>query len=222
MRLYHMTSAEACMKILHRKRLKASLFEDLNDPFELLAMSTGEKMARVLLKHLKKQLNGKYCLLCFSEVWNEPLLWAHYANKHKGVCLGFDVRDGLATKVTYVSQRLHHEFARETVPFSPEVQKLVRESLYTKHDGWAYEQEWRVYTDQNTRDPDGNYYAEFSEELKLREVILGERCALTKTEVANLLRASEPRVKVWRARTAFTSFKVVENKSVTARYVGRD
>src|SRR5690242_16738151 len=119
MRLYHMTTPDACLKILKHRRLKASRFEDLNDPFELLALGTGEKMARVLLKHMKNHLNRKYCLLCFSGVWNEPLMWAHYANKHKGVCLGFDVRDDLAAKVSYVPERLHHDFSRETVPFSP-------------------------------------------------------------------------------------------------------
>jgi hypothetical protein len=216
-----MTSPDACLKILRNRRLKGSLFEDLNDPFELLAVSTGDKLSRVLLKYLKAQLNHKYCLLCFSEVWDESLMWAHYAAKHTGVCLGFDVRDCLAEKVTYVAERLHHNFAGETVPFSPEGQRIVQQSLYTKHDGWAYEKEWRVYTDQAVRHVDGNFYADFSNDLRLREVILGERCKLTVSGVAALLDHTGPRITIRRVRTAFTSFAVVRNQAVTPRHVGK-
>lgn len=40
-------------------------------------------------------------ILCFSKNWNNPVQWAHYADKHKGFCLGFDVPDEHPTKVTY-------------------------------------------------------------------------------------------------------------------------
>jgi hypothetical protein len=222
MLLYHMTTADACLKILRSKRLKGSLLEDLNDPFELLAVSTGEKKSRILLKHMKAQLNKKYCLLCFSETWQEPLLWAHYGDKHRGVCLGFDVREGLPQKVTYVSERLDHSFAKETVPFSEKGQRMTRESLHTKHSGWAYEREWRVFTGQEDRNKDGNFYADFGKEISLREVVLGERCKLKVTDIAGLIDKAGPRVTIRAARTAFTTFGIVNNLAVTPRHVGRE
>ncbi|NKK82626.1 DUF2971 domain-containing protein [Rhizobium leguminosarum bv. viciae] len=41
----------------------------------------------------RQGLNVAFGLLCMSTTWQEPLLWSHYADKHKGMCLGFDVDD---------------------------------------------------------------------------------------------------------------------------------
>ncbi len=220
MLLYHMTSANACLEILRRKRLKISLFDDLNDPFELLAISTGEKMNRILLQYMKKTLAKKHGLLCFSSTWQEPLMWAHYGDKHRGVCLGFEVADHLPQQVKYVPARLNYDLSSEPVPFSSQAAKLVHESLYTKHIGWAYEKEWRVYTDLREPEKDGRYFASFSDELVLREVLLGERCKLTTTSIATLLDRQAPQVTIRACRAAFTSFVVTNQKAITPRRVG--
>ena len=216
-----MTSENTGVKILQGMKLKGSLLDDLNDPFELLAVSTGEKMARVLLKHLKNELGKRFCVLCFSETWQEHLMWAHYADKHKGMCLGFDIPDALAQRVDYVSERLNHSFGSETVPFSKAGQLIASRSLYTKHSAWAYEKEWRVFTDQAEPAKDGGFYYPLGGDVVLREVILGERCKSKVAEVARLLNGDNPRVTIRKARTAFTSFKVVNDLSVTPKYVGK-
>jgi hypothetical protein len=220
MLLYHMTSASSCLKILKARKLKVSLFDDLNDPFELLAISTGEKMARILLKHMKKELTKKNGLLCFSSTWQEPLLWAHYGEKHKGVCLGFEIADRLPQKVKYVSERLQHKFSTETSPISSKAAALIRESLFTKHDGWKYEKEWRIFTDLAEQANDGRYYAPFSDELILKEIIVGDRCALTLSSIAKLLDRNAPQVTIRAARAAFTSFSVITQNAVTPKRVG--
>ena len=38
--------------------------------------------------------NNEMGLLCFSRNWTHPLLWSHYASKHEGICLGFDLKRG--------------------------------------------------------------------------------------------------------------------------------
>lgn len=220
MMLYHMTSAESCLKILRGKKLKISLFDDLNDPFELLAISTGEKRSRVLLKHMKRELTKRHGLLCFSSTWQEPLMWAHYGDKHRGVCLGFEVADRLPQKVNYISERLSHDFSSESVPFSSRAAQLVNQSLYTKHIGWSYEKEWRVYTSLDEPEKDGRYFASFNEELVLKEVMLGERCTLKFSGITPLLDRNAPEVTVRACRTAFTSFAVVSQKAVTPKRVG--
>ena len=215
-----MTSMDSCLKILKQKQLKISLFDDLNDPFELLAISTGEKMSRILLKFMKKTLTKKHGLLCFSSTWQEPLMWAHYGDKHKGVCLGFEIADHLPQEVRYVPNRLQQSFSGESIPFSPEAAKLVSESLFTKHNGWAYEKEWRVFTDLEGPDRQGRFFMPFSEDLVLREVIVGERCAMKIASVSNLLDRNAPQVKIRAARTAFTSFLVVDQNAITPKRVG--
>jgi hypothetical protein len=38
----------------------------------------------------RDDLNREKGLVCFSADWRNPLLWAHYSDKQKGLCLGFE------------------------------------------------------------------------------------------------------------------------------------
>ena len=49
----------------------------------------------------KDKLDSENGILCFSEDWTDPVLWTHYGAKHRGICLGFDVKDGFAKKIVY-------------------------------------------------------------------------------------------------------------------------
>lgn len=52
-------------------------------------------------------MDARFGLLCFSEVWDSILLWSHYAEKHAGIVLGFDVSADRSRflPVDYVSLR---------------------------------------------------------------------------------------------------------------------
>jgi hypothetical protein len=43
-------------------------------------------------------------MLCFSRDWHNPVQWSHYADKHRGICLGFDVPDSLLVPVQYTKE----------------------------------------------------------------------------------------------------------------------
>jgi hypothetical protein len=77
-------------------------------------------------------------ILSFSEDAKHPLMWAHYADAHRGVCLGFDTRHLPAiAQVRYPKRvpRLDAELSDE--------KKLVAAFL-TKRAAWSYEREWRI------------------------------------------------------------------------------
>src|SRR5262249_27847691 len=71
--------------------------------------STPSKIAdglRNVEKILCKTLCDQYRIYCLSEKPDVPLLWAHYASSHTGICLEFDARRSpftAAKKVGYVS-----------------------------------------------------------------------------------------------------------------------
>jgi hypothetical protein len=108
MRLYYMTAAKWAPVILREKRLKISTIPELNDPFELLGASIGEKGMRQALEILHAHWARELGMICMTDNWHSPVMWAHYADKHYGICLGFDVSDrpGLISEVDYVPDRL--------------------------------------------------------------------------------------------------------------------
>ncbi|WP_271527544.1 MULTISPECIES: DUF2971 domain-containing protein [unclassified Bradyrhizobium] len=135
-RLYHLTSAEYAISNIVFSRLKVARFKSLNDPFELLARTTLRAEIRLGLEENNNKLNDERGLLCFSEDWTNPVLWAHYGDRHRGICLRFDVEDGFARKVTYRKARLGDVEAR-----TKDDGEILDALLYTKYESWRYEQD---------------------------------------------------------------------------------
>lgn len=91
-------------------------------------------------------LDSKFGVLCLSESPDSLLMWAHYADKHKGFVLQFDERhdffapttvDGQAfelTKIEYTDKRPVLSYSTIN---SPSV-------YYRKSPEWSYEREWRL------------------------------------------------------------------------------
>jgi hypothetical protein len=70
-------------------RIKISEYRDMNDPFELHGAVLSDANLQSQLTRLFQTIG----VLCFSRNWKNPVLWSHYADKHKGICLGFEIKD---------------------------------------------------------------------------------------------------------------------------------
>src|SRR5262245_41638916 len=111
MRVYHFVNSTFGLDDLRRRRLKIATLSDLNDPFELIGPASSDRQLREAFCHVKEQLALNHCMICFSRQWSNPVQWSHYADKHRGVCLGFDVADAVLTAVTYQAKRLEPNLA---------------------------------------------------------------------------------------------------------------
>jgi hypothetical protein len=112
-------------------------------------------------------------LLCFSADWTNPVLWSHYAAKHRGICLGFDLKRNRAELVRYEDERILAQLGDPPNPVNldPALQRLL---LCTKFRHWQYESEHRVFVPLKNTLADGPlHFVPFDPELQLREVILG-------------------------------------------------
>lgn len=83
MRRYRFLSAEYGFRSLQEKRLRIGRIEELNDDFEFLGLALAEKTDRIALREVRRHLHVKSGVLCMSEAWDSPLMWAHYAESHK-------------------------------------------------------------------------------------------------------------------------------------------
>jgi hypothetical protein len=104
------------------KRVKVSRFGQLNDPFELLAADLLDPSDQAALANFKDTLDKSTGMICFSSAWSTPLLWGHYADKHSGIVLGFDIPENLLAKVKYTANRTK-------IQFDTQKSKLLMEML---------------------------------------------------------------------------------------------
>lgn len=175
---------------------------ELNDLFEFLGVDLSDRQFRKGMKETKAELSKTKGLLCFSKTWKNPLLWGHYADKHKGICLGFEISDDILEKINYVKARLK----RPTVLN----ENFMKKVLFTKFEHWKYEQEYRVYIELE-EEIDGIYYAEFSDQVCLKQVIVGDQSDITRKQVIDVLGNLVEEVEMFKARAGFKEFEVVRN-----------
>ncbi|MBW4891470.1 DUF2971 domain-containing protein [Mucilaginibacter sp. HMF5004] len=159
--------------LLIGQRLWFSNPQDFNDPFdnninfneeldeeELESLLRSEKFKhdpKTLISHLKKNpqiLDDTYDKLkhfirdigicCFSEIQDNLLMWAHYSNCHKGVCIEFDVE-----KLKTIHQELKRVNYQKLMPDIKILDipkgEIYGELPFYKSDHWSYEQEIRVW-----------------------------------------------------------------------------
>lgn len=96
---------------------------------------------RFFTNHLKKTLS-KIGVTCFLQKPNNLLLWAHYSDSHKGVCLKFDIENdsdffSLTFPVKYTSQYPQFDYLTER-------DQLTNKAVLSKSDHWKYEDEIRT------------------------------------------------------------------------------
>lgn len=86
-------------------------------------------------------IRNRIGVLCLCENPNNILMWSHYANEHRGVCLKFDGYYDFfaqAQKVEYPPNR------HPVNPFRDSPEQQMEASVLNKYERWAYEDEWRI------------------------------------------------------------------------------
>ncbi len=213
MRVYHFVNEDHGLQNLRRRRLKIANLNQLNDPFELFSVEMSNEQVRRAFEKMKSELAENKGILCFSDSWQNPVMWGHYAEQHKGICLGFDVPDHCLGKVDYSRNRLVADLQKLTNPDNLKPDD-ARQFLFTKYSHWHYEREYRSFVTLEDRDTEtGLYFTEFSEMLELKTVIVGACSRLSRTDISNALGEIKEGVNVLKARLAFKSFKVVRQRN---------
>lgn len=212
MRVYHFVSAEYGLQDVVRGRLKVATLADVNDPFEMLAPDLSDPALRKALGKARDEFADRYGLLCFSRNWRDPVQWSHYGDNHRGLCLGFDVPDRLLREVRYRKRRTSVAFGAMGEPHFAMAAFLL-EGLEVKFEHWAYEDEVRMVVELEGLDREcGIWFRGFDEGLVLREVIVGACSAVTRGQIANALGNDPAGVVARKARLAFQSYRVVNQR----------
>jgi hypothetical protein len=215
MKLFHLSPFEFAISNIALKRLKVSRISDLNDPFELLPINTSDKRIRAAARETRDEIDKTTGLICFSSGWENPVLWSHYADKHRGIALGFEIPDNFVIPVRYESSLVEADIASiKSAKHVDLTSYFAYELLATKFVDWKYENESRVFVKLDPSTEEGGlFFYKFNRKLKLTEVVLGARCSIPIKRVRNLVSSYPYKVNVTRARIAFTKYLVVENRA---------
>ena len=144
--------------IFLRNRVFLSPVAKLNDPCEakfnyVTPQSTSPNPYKGWAQELdRSELFGAARVFCVTESPTNALMWAHYADSHRGICIGFRSSSpallACAKKVAYSS-------TVPSVDFDQNRQRAKESVALTKSRDWAYEHEWRILSTDSTAHSNG-------------------------------------------------------------------
>ncbi len=165
------------IKELAKKALNESIFDDLPNSY-IDAMG----------------------VFCMTEKNDNILMWSHYANSHKGICLEFQ---SISTNPFFIiAQKMNYEskYSKPNMLRSRNEEKM-QATLLTKSKDWEYEKEWRIINHDN-----GPGVYNFPAEL-LTGVIFG--CSIEEEDknlIKNLSLSRNPKPKIYQAKKKKNNF----------------
>ena len=110
-------------------------------------------------------------IVSFAERDDCPLMWSHYGDQHRGICLGYSVPEkstGDVEKVAYGGDRLvKASDVGAMLDGNDEARARVDAAvMLRKAESWSYEREWRLIGGRGTG----------GSPLELEEIIFGMKC----------------------------------------------
>jgi hypothetical protein len=140
------------------------------------------------MEFVSYQLSTAY-VCSFSLTHKEPLLWSHYADGHKGICL--EIENSPRPQSKLLSERVEYSNMRPTVTIDETIaikrgnkkgRDALRSAYFKKSYDWQKEAEYRIVargsTSQNAypvlRFPEGAYFRQ--SKLKINSVYFGSAC----------------------------------------------
>lgn len=168
---------------------------------------------------INQELN-KSRVLCVTEDNDNVVMWSHYADEHRGVCIRLHCIDELdntlllakpinyeSTFPIFPSVQEHVKYLTGESPF--EMSDLVYKIPYYKHEHWSYENEWRVHVPHNEPlNTDG--FNDWAENKRVFGAIYFG-CRIDLSEASDLLRLVEstyPNMEVYQSKPSTKEFKL--------------
>lgn len=197
--LYKYVSLDRVPEILDNHRLYLSDGKNFNDPFEITV--TDKK------NHKIRYIEGLH-ILSLTNSFRNKLIWSHYTDSHKGVCLTVKVPNNLVYPICYSTKRIYEDsdidniissstrIAKKSVDkdFSP--LSKDKKIAFIKDKKWIYEKEYRVVFDKT--DEEGLIYhdGKWFMSVKITNIYLGANFDRNKEEIKRKILESCKRNKI--------------------------
>lgn len=165
------THAEKIAQTEAENKLASIAYHATNPDYEV-GVSEAERwlIVQEIERELKRHYDRGVC--CFSTNYSSPVLWSHYGDQHKGICIGYSLdrkQRPNPQKVIYGKSRSikTSTLVKAFLDESKEVIECLDQEIFLrKAKGWSYEKEWRLIDKQGMQ----------ISPLLLKEITFGLRC----------------------------------------------
>jgi len=217
--LYRYLDTTAALKTIESRAFKVGRLLDFNDPFEWRMgirniIPKGEAIAKTCMDGFIENINSWMGIICLSDTLSDPVLWSHYADRHRGVAFEvcYNVDPERLIKMVYTNERPAIDANRLHKPdgINEYLMPILNCLLRQKSPSWSYEREYRVFLDLKSCGVSGGHYFEKIPKNFLKRVILGFACPLEELYVRKALdEVGLSDTKVMRATMCLETYSIL-------------
>lgn len=214
-RVYYFTKLQHARTNILNAEVKLSTFEDVNDLFEIypfIEVNEEDRENTDQRRNLASERAKEKAFLSTTLDWNSPVMWSHYADMHRGVCLGLDIRKDNLQPISYISNR---GLVRKDA-----LDNMNDDIFLIKNSSWEYENEYRYIFDiddtlklkplSEGSEVTGYFLGISGDILSIKEVIFGINVAQEEIiNFTNELKDHLSGVTVIQARKSSHEYKMV-------------
>jgi hypothetical protein len=113
-----------------------------NDPFDCRLNVRGETDDK--LRRQMDTVTESIGIFCLSECKGNLLMWSHYGDAHRGLCLEYSTSEGSLFGCSLDQVSYTDAYSELSVTDNIDL-NWTRTYLSTKSDDWKYEKEWRIF-----------------------------------------------------------------------------
>ena len=155
--LYSETEKENYLRLkrhLQNHEMSLSCPSRFNDPFDC-QFAFPDDLDGELFMRCKNSLDAVWRVGCLTEHFDNRLMWSHYADSHRGICIEYDfssfspsLERVVFAPVVYSSKRpkftgeLQNHLNHNQLNLQD--RQYLTSALFTKDTIWKYESEWRI------------------------------------------------------------------------------
>ena len=144
----------------------------LND-FETWKNGINDNFIWYLEQEIRKVAFQTYRLTCFSRSNENNLMWSHYADNHKGICIEYS--DDLlqyfkSSNIFLGSGNVQYSIHPASISISEDIVTMAKKIFFKKQSEWRYEKEFRIILNSSTE------YFEINPKF-IKSVTIGSKCS---------------------------------------------
>ncbi len=162
----------------------------------------------------------KGMLICsFSEIYSSIIMWSHYADFHRGICIGYDsmsfppndLRIRFLYPIIYSDKLFDYTpYLKESI--TKEISNVFVYQIAAMHKSteWAYEKEWRIIFNEKLEDKPANFFMPTP-----KVIYLGSKVSdiLEKEQLKDIVEISRQKgIDLYQMHMSNSEFKLIPEK----------
>jgi hypothetical protein len=150
-------------------------------------------------------------ITCFSEKFDNLLMWSHYSNAHKGICIGFDLRKLYLSIENFHPALIKVKYTDEFVrtDYFTNTEEAISNWYRFKSECWSYEKEIRIILTNLGLDSTKQIYIPINKE-SINTIYLGSKIeSKDENHIRSLCTNQIPEAKVLKMHLKNDSFNLI-------------